>query len=55
MDDRARRINDVTRRARQNMNPDVRPGQIWADNDPRCAGRTLRVEWTGAARRSARS
>jgi hypothetical protein len=22
----------------------VRPGQIWADNDPRAAGRTLRVE-----------
>jgi hypothetical protein len=24
--------------------PNVRPGQIWADNDPRAAGRTLRVE-----------
>jgi hypothetical protein len=24
--------------------PDVRPGQVWADNDPRSAGRTLRVE-----------
>lgn len=24
--------------------PDVRPGQVWADNDPRVAGRTLRVE-----------
>lgn len=23
--------------------PDVRPGQVWADNDPRSAGRTLRV------------
>jgi hypothetical protein len=23
---------------------DVKPGQIWADNDPRSAGRTLRVE-----------
>lgn len=23
--------------------PDVRPGQIWADNDWRSAGRTLRV------------
>jgi hypothetical protein len=32
--------------------PTVRPGQIWADNDPRAWGRTLRVdeirpgEWT---------
>jgi hypothetical protein len=24
--------------------PDVRPGQVWADNDPRSAGRTLRVD-----------
>ena len=24
--------------------PDVKPGSIWADNDPRSAGRTLRVE-----------
>lgn len=24
--------------------PDVRPGQLWADNDPRHAGRTLRVD-----------
>lgn len=24
--------------------PEVRPKQIWADNDPRSAGRTLRVE-----------
>lgn len=24
--------------------PDVRPGQIWADNDRRSAGRTLRVD-----------
>ena len=24
--------------------PDVRPGQVWADNDPRCEGRTVRVE-----------
>jgi hypothetical protein len=23
--------------------PDVRPGQVWADNDPRSAGRTLRI------------
>lgn len=23
---------------------EVRPGQVWADNDPRVAGRTLRVE-----------
>lgn len=23
--------------------PDVRPGQIWADNDPRSAGRHLKV------------
>ncbi|TQS30023.1 hypothetical protein [Microbispora sp. KK1-11] len=23
---------------------EVRPGQIWADNDPRSAGRTLRVD-----------
>lgn len=23
--------------------PDVTPGQVWADNDPRCAGRTVRV------------
>ncbi|WP_190253552.1 hypothetical protein [Dactylosporangium sucinum] len=22
----------------------VKPGQVWADNDPRCAGRTLRVD-----------
>lgn len=22
----------------------VRPGQVWADNDPRSAGRTLRVD-----------
>ncbi|MET8985880.1 hypothetical protein ABZW49_10565 [Nonomuraea wenchangensis] len=24
--------------------PDVRPGQVWADNDERSAGRTLRVD-----------
>lgn len=24
--------------------PVVRPGQVWADNDPRSAGRTLRVD-----------
>lgn len=24
--------------------PDVRPGQVWADNDPRSVGRTLRVD-----------
>ena len=24
--------------------PDVKPGQIWADSDPRSAGRTLRVD-----------
>lgn len=24
--------------------PEVRVGQVWADNDPRCAGRTLRVD-----------
>jgi hypothetical protein len=24
--------------------PDVRPGQTWADNDRRAAGRTVRVE-----------
>jgi hypothetical protein len=24
--------------------PTVRPGQVWADNDPRAAGRTLRVD-----------
>jgi hypothetical protein len=23
--------------------PEVTPGQVWADNDPRCAGRTVRV------------
>lgn len=23
---------------------EVRPGQVWADNDPRSAGRTLRVD-----------
>lgn len=23
--------------------PEVKPGQIWADNDPRSVGRTLRV------------
>ncbi|MFB6643122.1 DUF6354 family protein [Streptomyces chartreusis] len=28
--------------------PDVRPGQIWADNDKRCEGRTLRVEAVSA-------
>ena len=27
--------------------PDVHPGQIWADNDPRSAGRTLRVVAVG--------
>lgn len=32
--------------------PDVRPGQIWADNDPRSKGRTLRVIAVG--RNSAR-
>ena len=26
------------------MTPTVEPGQVWADNDPRSAGRTLRVE-----------
>jgi hypothetical protein len=26
------------------MSETVKPGQIWADNDPRSAGRTLRVE-----------
>lgn len=25
------------------LDPDVLPGQVWADNDPRHAGRTLRV------------
>lgn len=24
--------------------PEVKPGQVWADNDPRSAGRTLRVD-----------
>lgn len=24
--------------------PDVQPGQVWADNDSRVAGRTIRVE-----------
>jgi hypothetical protein len=24
--------------------PAVRPGQVWAGNDPRAAGRTIRVE-----------
>jgi hypothetical protein len=24
--------------------PNVRPGQVWADNDPRATGRTLRVD-----------
>jgi hypothetical protein len=24
--------------------PDVRPGQVWADNDKRAKGRTLRVD-----------
>lgn len=34
----------ANRRTQQAMSlPDVRPGQIWADNDPRQAGRTLRV------------
>ncbi len=27
--------------------PDVRPGQVWADNDPRSVGRTLRVVAVG--------
>lgn len=27
--------------------PDVQPGQVWADNDPRSAGRTLRVVAVG--------
>lgn len=26
-----------------NLPPKVRPGQVWADNDPRAEGRTLRV------------
>lgn len=25
-------------------NPDVKPGQLWYDNDPRAAGRVLRVD-----------
>lgn len=25
--------------------PDVRPGQIWADNNPRSTGRKVRVEY----------
>ncbi len=29
--------------------PEVRPGQVWADNDPRNRGRTLRVESVHAA------
>jgi hypothetical protein len=24
--------------------PDIRCGQVWADNDPRCEGRTIRVD-----------
>lgn len=24
--------------------PTPEPGQIWADNDPRCEGRTIRIE-----------
>ena len=31
-------------RATRTETPDVRPGQVWADNDPRSAGRTLRVD-----------
>jgi hypothetical protein len=27
-----------------NKMPDVRPDQVWADNDPRSVGRTLRVD-----------
>jgi len=27
-----------------NDDTEVRPGQVWADNDPRVTGRTLRVE-----------
>jgi hypothetical protein len=27
-----------------NETTEVRPGQVWADNDPRSAGRTLRVD-----------
>jgi hypothetical protein len=27
-----------------NSDTEVKPGQVWADNDPRCEGRTLRVE-----------
>lgn len=26
------------------MTPKVRPGQVWADNDKRASGRTMRVE-----------
>ncbi len=29
--------------------PDVRPGQVWADNDPRNKGRLLRIESVHAA------
>ena len=29
--------------SRTTMQPHVRPGQIWADNDPRSEGRTLQV------------
>lgn len=25
-------------------NPYIRPGQVWADNDRRCEGRTVRVD-----------
>lgn len=27
---------------------EVRPGQIWADNDPRSEGRTIRIEFVGS-------
>lgn len=32
------------RRERTMNTPDVRPGQVWMDCDPRVAGRTLRVD-----------
>jgi len=38
-----RRAREAARATRADA-PDVRPGQVWADNDLRAVGRTLRVE-----------
>lgn len=43
MGDGLKRAQQAARAAPQPQ-PAVQPGQVWADNDPRCEGRTLRVE-----------